>query len=143
MPADLAADTGLLEDVHGLPQHRGLVSDGPQDSRKEGQAAEISELRHPVVQSMADLVDGCRLGPGEPAIGVQRILLQEAMHGFGGVHEIAVAAFLAVQRREHRPVTLDSEGVDDARGRRAQGLDFPFRDHALADCIAALLVFFL
>ncbi len=57
VPAYFAADVGLFEDVHGLPEYRVDVADFAQQPADSGLAAECLEFRYEVMQGMTWLAE--------------------------------------------------------------------------------------
>ena len=90
VPAHFAADAGLFEDVHRLPQLR-LCQPQPGGHRRERRAVrEGVKHRVQVMQGMADLVDRQRLGPAQLAGGVKGLLFKEAAHLVARAQKIIV-----------------------------------------------------
>ena len=90
VPAHFAADAGLFEGVHRLPQ---LRLRQPQASRNTGQrraAREGVKHRVPVMQGVADLVDRQRFGLAQLAGGVKGLLFKEAAHLVARAQKIIV-----------------------------------------------------
>jgi len=119
MPADFTSDPGLFENVHGLPQQRCLVADGTERLCKHSLAAKIGERRHLVMHCMANLVDGRVPGVKQYSLLIQRIFFQKAVHGPGGLHEIAVTAVILVFGGKYGAVPADIEIVNNLLSRGA------------------------
>jgi hypothetical protein len=112
VPAHLAADARLLEDHLRLPDLRLLQ---PQVGGQRGQSRAVRERvehRVQVVQRMADLVDRQRLRLAQPALHVEGLFLEEALHGFGAGDQGGVRQPLGLRRREHRGLRTGLERVD-------------------------------
>ena len=89
--ADLAADAGLLEDVHAL-QHERVGQ--PEIGRHRGQLGRVREAledRIEIVHGVPDLVDAELLRLAQGAGVVERLLLEEAPRGGAARQELAVA----------------------------------------------------
>jgi hypothetical protein len=97
----LAADPRLLEDVHGLQQQ------GRRDAELADQRGEVRRAREAlegqieVVEGMADLVDRGGLALPEPALAVERLLLEEEPDLVARLQEVAVLGMAAPGGREH------------------------------------------
>ncbi|MEI2756014.1 MAG: hypothetical protein V9F46_06100 [Chitinophagaceae bacterium] len=110
VPADLAADTGLLEDVHRLPDQGLGQPSVPRHLRQRFPARELVEHRVEVMHRVADLVDRQRLVLPQFPVRVEGLFLEEAAHLVGRAHEVGVDLALllvggedgAVQRRSRR-----------------------------------------
>ena len=90
MPVDLAADQGLLEQIHRLQQQRRFDTERACERRQPRLAREAVEHRIEIVQRMADLVQGPRHGL------VRRLLLEEETDGATRLAEIGVARMALV-----------------------------------------------
>ncbi len=114
---DLAADPGLLEDVHRLQDRRVLVAQvGAQFGQRRG-VAETLEDRVQVVHGVAQLVDRQRLGLAQLAIGRERLLLEEEPGLVPGGEEVLVAVTGLLVGGEDRPHALVGlEVVDQGLG---------------------------
>ena len=96
VPADLAADMRLLEEVHRLQQQRLAEAQRPRQLGQARLARDAVEDGIEIVQRMADLVQRQR----HRLVG--RLLLEEEADGAAQFLEIAVAGMALVARREDR-----------------------------------------
>ena len=118
--ADLAADPRLLEDVHRL-QQQGLGD--AELGHQRGQrrlAREALEDRVEIVQRVADLVDRARLALPQPALSVERLLLEEEADPVAGLEEVAVLGVAVLARREDGRDLGRLEGLQQLGHARAQ-----------------------
>ena len=82
---------------------------------------------------MANFVDGLLFGNQEPAFLIQRLLFEEAMHCFSGIHEVVITTAVAVSSGENRPVLVDIKVVDDRCSSIADTADGFVRNQAFKD----------
>jgi hypothetical protein len=118
--ADLAADVGLLEDVHALQRDGVRRGRCRRNAREVGRVAERLERRVEIVHRVPDLVDAELLRLAQGAVVRERLLLEEAPDATAARQEVVVADPLLFARGEHRAPLVRLELVDDGVRRVAQ-----------------------
>ena len=97
----LAADAGLLEDVHRLQQLRVGEADAIGHRPQRRAARERVEHRVEVVHPMAELVDGARQRHLQGAIGTERAFFKKHADAVRRRLEVGVFGVALVACREH------------------------------------------
>ena len=136
----LAADAGLLEDVHRLQQQRPADADAVDQPGQRRRAREGGEDRVEIVQRMADLVDRQRLGLAHPARIVEGLLLEEEADLVAGAGEVVIRRMAMAGGREDRRDAGEVGRVDQAVGALDQPLAAVGRDEFLEQQVAVALI---
>ena len=124
MPAYFAADVGLFENDHRLPN---LRLRQPHILRQMGQPwapRKAADQRDQIMHRMADFVDGLAFGLLELPCRVERLFLEKAAHIFRRGHEVSVDLPQCVLGGEDRPYPARIKRMHHAQCPIAQGSNF-------------------
>jgi hypothetical protein len=105
-----------------LQQHRPTQAEIGGKRRQRGRTRERREHGIEIVQRMTDLVQCQRLGSGQPAAGIEGLVLEEEADAAARRQEIRIAGSVLPDRGKDRAHLLRIEAIDQLGRPRHQGV---------------------